>query len=65
MNSPTILQAIAQSLEEQSKLRALSNSDLAEIVEDELWMKTTGGTRENDILSVVIEKLRQEGGSNG
>jgi hypothetical protein len=63
--SQTVLEAVAHSFEEQSKLRAMSNSDLAEVVEDELWMQTKGGTRENDILSIVIEKLRQEGGGNG
>lgn len=60
MNKDNILEAIAASFEAQNKLRALSNSELADIVEDELWIKTRGGTRENDILSIVVEKLRQE-----
>jgi len=52
-----ILRQVAYSIESQKSLRNMTNIQLAQVVEDELFMRTRGGTREHDILSVVIERL--------
>jgi hypothetical protein len=49
-------------LETVSRLEALSNAALADLVLDHLWADLPLGTPQNDLLAEVIARLRGERG---
>jgi hypothetical protein len=64
MNELTVADAqrLWQWLERTERLEALSNAELADVVEEHLWAGLPGLSPASDVLSEVMDRLRKEPG---